>query len=92
MYEIMYLVPVTLSFLTYSTPTSISSQEASVLYEQQEKLQASTFRIEKILCEIQQVTNPSSDVIKSAIPRELSVSCYVFQIVCWYNITFSHLC
>ena len=72
----MYGTYVTL-FLTFSTPTAISSEEASILYEQQEKLQASTSRIEKILCEFQQVTNPSSDIKKNGVPRELSVSCYI---------------
>ena len=74
MYRVMY---VTLLFLTFSTPTAISSEEASILYEQQEKLQASTSRIEKILCGFQQVTNPSSDIKKNGVPRELSVSCYI---------------
>ena len=63
--------------LNYSTPTSFSSQEASALYEQQEKLHASTSRIEQILDAMQQGANTSSNVIKSgSVPRELSVSYY----------------
>ena len=77
--QFLLLEDILCDLFIYSPRSAIDVKQ---LYDQQQKLQATTSRIEKKLDEIKQtghVEQEASGVNKSHIPRHLSVSIKIYQ-------------